>query len=1497
MQKKVEIKNLTENQMHVYVNKKGLTENSFYSRNKENFLNFFTNRNHSFNSSKPLEDTSKISSKNKTIKYYQKGKMSTVLSIPSNNSKFNDSFYDQKYLNTISSSFNKKLYPPRIQIYEINLSNKLQLNKIHNSKIKNTNDNKNNIKYYKHSTHSSNKTTNNKIFSDGKNFNDFENKENICMNNTINYNKNINNFNNSNSISNLKKDKALNTNKIPRPHKNKKNSIPKINIINENKMFFESYDKMHNSVINNSISSTNLTERKKYNSNINTTKNNIIQKPDIRNSCIRSHYLKNMEQEGVNIWFKKFHKNDCIDLISPKVYEKLKKYSLSIPIKHINTQNENIARESNLINTINNRSKNIYDISNDQYNNLRKKYIKKLSQYLLKYKNKNNIVQKKNKYKLINLNEKIKQERINRSLSKSRSKEKGRKIVDDKNIKDGPFATDIKKEDDIGGKIDLTYNFKVINNKKINLKNSNIHYKEVNINIKRSILIVKSSKIIQKWWRSLLKKLFVKIHIIKIQAVLRGYLFRKNFIYKRNYEINKVILIQRKWKRYLYNRHKKENLFSFKQTINYENNDITNEDNKSSSELLPILIPFRNDTLEIKSYEDENLEFNEIYTINKDNKNYLFTKILQKNMGNKIILIQNAIKLFLISKKQLKNEMNKNIIKKIVNNKSSYINKKRITLTKNYKKAISEIDRIDLSIIQKEEDKNSSEIKYKYNKITTNKIIENNHQGNIINYTKNTEFSINPNRKQEIQKNLPINLICFITKQNLLPHKKNIVEFKIISNNNNEFICSKKKNLQLQISNSIKNSYLASRSKSVNTICKTQLTVTKINNNEIKTEEEKIIKNEISTINNNQIIPTKMYKNINLLTDYKKEVNEYTIFNLIKLPSIKQSYFSKNFIAYEKIYRRPLNHEICYYSKIKKDSDSLKNIKYIQEYFIYYLLKKREMIFTRVFSKQIQLNSIITKIRKDSNISNEKKIILIQRKIKTFLKNLKIHKKNNTIFENVTTSCLTNEDFTKKMTQLKILTNSINENKSSINKIENTHSNIANTISLLNDSNNITQKEIMTNENTLIFTKNITNENIINENNPLNYFINLLTQKIIKYNNQYVFQKIQIYNFINKKLNHLDSTKNNIYEDDSILFSISDDYEPQQDTFFFDIIKRHIEINRKDNNFEENNDVNILFKENLPCLFDQEKKFINPFPYITPIQENNLIKTELFIFNDEKLADYIYKCYKIEKNMIKITPTLIKNRLVKNPLLYQNIFSITRYMDELYKYYINGSICCNCFCKSGELCLSGCYCHSNNLKKKKNIDFDINKFKLTLKQKEKNSNIKNFKYEVLKKYRESIVSPDSNKNINNTTVISEMSNNNENIENINHNNIFTFNKSSEKIHKHYKKVRKITNYKQLNKTIYYEYKIEKKTNLSKCKSNSPNGNDENNNDYCKCIKKLRKSSDKKETINIIPNNYKNAKTLNEFRKKYEEIRIKKNKGKVFIRDTGMDTNNQVFEDV
>ena len=81
------------------------------------------------------------------------------------------------------------------------------------------------------------------------------------------------------------------------------------------------------------------------------------------------------------------------------------------------------------------------------------------------------------------------------------------------------------------------------------------------------------------------------------------------------------------------------------------------------------------------------------------------------------------------------------------------------------------------------------------------------------------------------------------------------------------------------------------------------------------------------------------------------------------------------------------------------------------------------------------------------------------------------------------------------------------------------------------------------------------------------------------------------------------------------------------------------------------------------------------------------------------MAEYLYKCLKVEKNCLLITPEIIKKRLILEPLKNQNIFTITRYIDNLYNDYIQNHVCKDCYCKNNEVCLSGCKCHNmNNLK-------------------------------------------------------------------------------------------------------------------------------------------------------------------------------------------------------
>ena len=222
--------------------------------------------------------------------------------------------------------------------------------------------------------------------------------------------------------------------------------------------------------------------------------------------------------------------------------------------------------------------------------------------------------------------------------------------------------------------------------------------------------------------------------------------------------------------------------------------------------------------------------------------------------------------------------------------------------------------------------------------------------------------------------------------------------------------------------------------------------------------------------------------------------------------------------------------------------------------------------------------------------------------------------------------------------------------------------------------------------------------------------LKMLAQRIKKMINQYSFEKLK-----------LDSDKNNNNTEDYI--------------FFFNVIKRHIKINEIDNKLNSDNEVIKLLKENIPEYFKSypNMKYI---PYIKKKNENNLIEKQIFLFDDENLSNYLFKCYQIEKNISTITPDIIKKRLKLKPLKNWNIFIITRYMDNLYNDYIDNNVCKNCYCKNNELCLSGCKCHNENnliLKNLKNKDNNIDyknenlNINLTINEESSYRNSKNIK--------------------------------------------------------------------------------------------------------------------------------------------------------------------------
>ena len=165
--------------------------------------------------------------------------------------------------------------------------------------------------------------------------------------------------------------------------------------------------------------------------------------------------------------------------------------------------------------------------------------------------------------------------------------------------------------------------------------------------------------------------------------------------------------------------------------------------------------------------------------------------------------------------------------------------------------------------------------------------------------------------------------------------------------------------------------------------------------------------------------------------------------------------------------------------------------------------------------------------------------------------------------------------------------------------------------------------------------------------NKLNLFnlIQMLSQRIMKNINQYVF-----YLIYNNKINDNKINNNN-------------------KIFFFDSIRSQIKVNL---DIDENNinEISFLLKTNIPKLFsdDFNKKYI---PYINSIQEKNLINTQLFLYNNEKLINYIIyflekrKGEKINDKIKANYKKYIKNDLNLHKLKNRNIFGITKYINNL----------------------------------------------------------------------------------------------------------------------------------------------------------------------------------------------------------------------------------------
>ena len=86
----------------------------------------------------------------------------------------------------------------------------------------------------------------------------------------------------------------------------------------------------------------------------------------------------------------------------------------------------------------------------------------------------------------------------------------------------------------------------------------------------------------------------------------------------------------------------------------------------------------------------------------------------------------------------------------------------------------------------------------------------------------------------------------------------------------------------------------------------------------------------------------------------------------------------------------------------------------------------------------------------------------------------------------------------------------------------------------------------------------------------------MINQRINKNINQFVYEKMRTYDNTDKNYNSKNENNNNY--DENISLSSNSENEPIKENFFFKTIKRHLKINKKDNNWEENSEINNLLK-------------------------------------------------------------------------------------------------------------------------------------------------------------------------------------------------------------------------------------------------------------------------------------------------------------------------------
>ena len=864
-------------------------------------------------------------------------------------------------------------------------------------------------------------------------------------------------------------------------------------------------------------------------------------------------------------------------------------------------------------------------------------------------------------------------------------------------------GTPIKKENDKGGKIVLSLKSFYKNN---NTNNDNKEYNN-------------AAALIQKRWK-LYNKDFIK-KVCLIQKMFR------NLLNKRKNEKN-IKLIQHKYRKHLIdkkqNKQKEEQeIKPDKEKIKKENNNIrtirngnylnNNENNnkgkkhrytRSKLALSPINKIFisqdivRYDTNRYtflkKCYFRNRKEDQEQNEINKSCTTEFMRKIELKLKGNyltpdknqkriinpllKIDKLGEEANIQFLSKSQDKNNENKDNKE----NKHNNYNNNNNILSKenrdniNYNKNKEEEDLVNTS--DKINDANKDNNNDNDNKDNIYKIdnIENINIENINNLdTNKDEEEKNENKKddikmeelvQPINNNIPEEYITkckigeIIIKKTESKCESDFKEKESENYKKLEKIIFLQKNIKIFLE----------KLKPKITKAKKTILIMKDDKNELEQNDSKKLKSHnknnkiiqnvdtIEYLNNNEEDLKKKEDITSENSSIKENINENEI---IKKPKQdREEYFSKINI----IKNKPVKEETININKMRsKPKTIIKNINLNSNNEEKYIIKKPGITYniTNPIKNKDEIIYINKKPSKAYNITNQindkDELLLINKKpSKTIIKeNIvynKLPSKVNVLIKNV------NNNLKKEETPFE---NELNEEKDIIKNIQNKENNNEEITSGNLDidytryscplkeikkinykkyKNNLDIRDMFVGDND---NNNIPFKLIINQLKEIgahykyfkfDYIVKMFLQKIFKINKQFVFGKIKGKGF------------------------------EKHNNFFFDIIRTY--LNNKDLYINDNNDVSKLLKETLQFYISIYEKY-NFIPYIKEKDEDKLINTQLFRYdeNGDKLVSFITKYLKLEKNLNKFTPDLIKYYLNKKRIKNFNIFGITRYMNNL----------------------------------------------------------------------------------------------------------------------------------------------------------------------------------------------------------------------------------------